>query len=130
MMKKLLVIVFYLLSFNVYAAEHIFTFDNQQDKQRFQQLTKELRCVVCPNQSLAESNASLAQDLRREIYLQVGEGRSNREIKQFLMDRYGEFILYKPPVDFKTLLLWLGPFLMLLLGLFSLKNKYKFTIAQ
>jgi cytochrome c-type biogenesis protein CcmH len=87
---------------------------------RFHQLTAELRCVMCQNQSLADSNAQIAYDLRREVLALMREGRSDAEIKEFLVARYGEFVLYRPRVERTTWLLWLGPGLLLLVGGFVL----------
>jgi cytochrome c-type biogenesis protein CcmH len=79
-------------------------------------LESELRCLVCQNQTLAESPAGLAGDLRREVRSLVEQGKGDAEIKAFLRERYGDFVLYKPPVDPKTYLLWFGPFGLLLIG--------------
>jgi cytochrome c-type biogenesis protein CcmH len=83
---------------------------------RLKKLETELRCLVCQNQTLAESPAGLAGDLRREIRLLADSGKSNEEIKTFLKVRYGDFVLYNPPVESKTYLLWFGPFVMLFGG--------------
>ena len=86
------------------------------EETRFHDLTSELRCVKCQNQSLADSNAQIAHDLRREVLQLMHEGRSNDEIKRYLVDRYGEFVLYRPQVEGRTWLLWFGPALLLLAG--------------
>jgi cytochrome c-type biogenesis protein CcmH len=86
-------------------------------EQRLTKLSQELRCLVCQNETLADSRADLAEDLRREIREQIKAGKSDQEIIAFLTQRYGEFILYRPPVKPKTYLLWFGPFVLLLLGL-------------
>ncbi|WP_184408109.1 MULTISPECIES: cytochrome c-type biogenesis protein [unclassified Xanthomonas] len=86
------------------------------EEARFHALTAELRCVQCQNQSLADSNAQIAQDLRREVLALMHEGRSDAQIRQFLVARYGEFVLYRPRVESRTWLLWFGPLLVLLLG--------------
>lgn len=86
------------------------------EEARFHALTAELRCVQCQNQSLADSNAQIAQDLRREVLALMHEGRSDAQIRQFLVARYGEFVLYRPQVESRTWLLWFGPLLVLLLG--------------
>jgi cytochrome c-type biogenesis protein CcmH len=91
-------------------------FESQQQQDRFDQLTKELRCLVCQNQNLADSDAVLAHDLRREVHELLQTGRSDEEIKQFLVDRYGVFVLYRPPVQTNTYLLWLAPLALLLIG--------------
>ncbi|ATS39155.1 MULTISPECIES: cytochrome c-type biogenesis protein [Xanthomonas] len=86
------------------------------EEARFHALTAELRCVQCQNQSLADSNAQIAQDMRREVLALMHEGRSDAQIRQFLVARYGEFVLYRPRVESRTWLLWFGPLLVLLLG--------------
>jgi cytochrome c-type biogenesis protein CcmH len=87
---------------------------------RLAKLSKELRCLQCQNQTLADSPAGLAADLRREIRIQMKAGKSDQEIIAFLTQRYGDFILYKPRVTFTTYLLWFGPFVLLLGGLYVL----------
>jgi len=85
---------------------------------RVADLAAELRCLVCQNQSLADSNAELAVDLRRQIREQLERGASERDVIGFMVQRYGDFVLYRPPLKASTLLLWCGPFLLLGLGLF------------
>lgn len=92
------------------------TFRNAAEEQRFHALTAELRCVMCQNQSLADSNAQIAHDLRHEVLELMRQGHSDAEVKQFLVARYGEFVLYRPRVESKTWLLWFGPALLLALG--------------
>src|SRR5678815_4344613 len=94
--------------------------DDPVIEQRLANLSKELRCLQCQNQTLADSPAGLAADLRREIRLQMKAGKSDQEIVAFLTQRYGDFILYKPRVTFTTYLLWFGPFVLLLGGLYVL----------
>ena len=94
--------------------------DDPVIEQRLTNLSKELRCLQCQNQTLADSPAGLAADLRREIRLQMKAGKSDQEIVAFLTQRYGDFILYKPRVTFTTYLLWFGPFVLLLGGLYVL----------
>ena len=94
--------------------------DDPVIEQRLANLSKELRCLQCQNQTLADSPAGLASDLRREIRLQMKAGKSDQEIIAFLTQRYGDFILYKPRVTFTTYLLWFGPFVLLLAGLYLL----------
>lgn len=86
-----------------------YTFDNQKDADRFNSLTKEIRCVVCQNQNIADSEAPLAQDLRDKISQMVKEKKSNEIIKNFLVKRYGEFILLQPLFNKSTILLWIFP---------------------
>ena len=86
------------------------------EEARFHALAAELRCVQCQNQSLADSNAQIAHDLRREVLTLMQQGRDDAQIKQFLVDRYGEFVLYRPPMDARNSLLWFGPAIFLLGG--------------
>ena len=83
-------------------------------------LAQELRCLVCQNQTLADSNAPLAVDLRNQIREQLASGKSERDVKDYMVARYGDFVLYRPPFKATTLLLWIGPFLFLALGIFFL----------
>jgi cytochrome c-type biogenesis protein CcmH len=94
-------------------------------EQRLHKLSQELRCLVCQNETLADSRADLAEDLRREIREQIKAGKSDKEIIEFLTARYGQFILYRPSVTPTTYLLWFGPFLLLLGGLFVLFHYIK-----
>jgi len=91
-------------------------FANQLQQDRFDQLTQELRCLVCQNQNLADSDAPLAHDLRREVHEMLQTGQSNEQIKDFLVTRYGDFVLYRPPVQKNTYLLWLAPLALFLIG--------------
>ncbi|PWT90661.1 MAG: cytochrome C biogenesis protein CcmH [Blastocatellia bacterium] len=86
-------------------------------EKRLNRLSQELRCLVCQNETLADSRADLAEDLRREIRAQIRAGKSDKEIIDFLTQRYGEFVLYRPVVGPRTYLLWFGPFVLLLAGL-------------
>ena len=94
--------------------------DDPALEQRLTRLSQELRCLVCQNETLADSRADLAEDLRREIREQMRAGKSDKEIIDFLTARYGQFILYKPQVTPTTYLLWFGPFVLLLAGLLVL----------
>ena len=89
-------------------------------EERVMKLSRELRCLVCQNETLADSRADLAEDLRNQIREQMKAGKSDKEIITFLTDRYGKFVLYRPPVDPTTYLLWFGPFILLLAGLLLL----------
>ena len=103
--------------------------DNPQIEARLKTLAVELRCLVCQNQTLADSNAPLAEDLRREVREMIAKGMSDREIIDFLVQRYGDFVLYRPPWKASTTLLWLGPFLLLIAGatglVFALRRRQK-----
>lgn len=98
-----------------YALEPV-DYNSPAEEQRFKALTAELRCVMCQNQSIADSNAPIAHDLRAEVLRLIREGKSNDEIKRYLVERYTEFVLYEPPMHGGNWLLWAGPFLLLLGG--------------
>jgi len=84
---------------------------------KVQRVAQELRCLVCQNQTIADSNAELAQDLRREVRTMIASGKSEAEVRRFMVERYGDFVLYRPPFQGTTMALWVGPFLLLLVGL-------------
>ena len=92
------------------------TFASQAEEDRFQHLLSELRCVMCQNQSLADSDAQIAVELRREVLDLMRQGRNDEEVKAYLVQRYGEFVLYRPVVNRRNIFLWLGPFGMLVLS--------------
>lgn len=100
-----------------WAADIPFEFNDPAQEERYKGLLAELRCLVCQNQSLADSNADLAQDLRQEVYRMVRAGDSDERIVDFLVARYGDFVLYRPPIKPRTYLLWFGPVALLLLGI-------------
>lgn len=107
------------LSLPAWSAEQqntVFTFTDPQQEARFQQLTQELRCLVCQNQSLADSHADLAGDLRREVYELLQQGKTDQEIIDFMVERYGDFVRFRPPINFKTFALWFGPAIIVALG--------------
>jgi cytochrome c-type biogenesis protein CcmH len=116
-MKRVIAVAL-LLAFvgTAHATINAFQFDDPAQAETFQRLSNELRCLVCQNQNLADSNAELAQDLRREIYRMVREGKDEQAIIDFMVSRYGDFVLYRPPVNRATWLLWVGPFLLLAVG--------------
>jgi cytochrome c-type biogenesis protein CcmH len=99
-----------------HAAIDTYQFANDTDRERFHELTKELRCPKCQNQDIADSNAPIAADLRKEIFRMLGEGKDNQQIIDFMVDRYGDFVRYKPALNAKTALLWFGPAGLLLGG--------------
>lgn len=99
------------------AAEETVTFDTPEQATLYHSLLREYRCLKCQNQNLADSHASLASDLRREIRGQILEGKTQTDIDAYLVARYGEFVLYRPRFSSKTAVLWLGPFFLLLAGL-------------
>jgi cytochrome c-type biogenesis protein CcmH len=114
-MKAWLIVAAILLALPAQARE-IRQFDDAAKEQSYESLVRELRCLVCQNQSLADSDAELAKDLRDEVYKIIQSGKSEHEAAQFLVDRYGDFVLYRPPFKPITLLLWIGPFVLLVAG--------------
>lgn len=99
-----------------HAAIDTYEFPNEAERQRFRSLTTELRCPKCQNQDIADSNAPIAADLRKQIYEQLQQGKSDEQIVDYMVDRYGDFVRYKPPVNARTWLLWFGPAALLGLG--------------
>lgn len=97
-------------------ANSVYPLATPRQEAQFTHLLKELRCLVCQNQDLADSNAPLAKDLRQQVYEMVKEGKSDSEIREYLTARFGDFILFKPPVKAITYLLWFGPLFFLILG--------------
>ena len=106
------------LSAPVLAIDTERAFDDPALQARYETIGRELRCLVCQNQTIADSNATLAQDLRREVREMIAAGKSDDEIRTFMVDRYGDFVLYKPRMTPVTYLLWAAPVLLLLLGSF------------
>ncbi len=123
-MKRLLIGLLLLVAFSAAAIDPL-PFKDSTEETRFQNLVRELRCLVCQNQNLADSDAGLAKDLRAEVLELMQSGKSDTEIKHFLTDRYGDFVLYKPPVKPGTWLLWFGPLLVLLIGIWLARKQLR-----
>ena len=116
-MKRIALLISLVICFATVAlAKEAKPAEDPQIEQRMRALTEQLRCLVCQNETLADSRADLAEDLRKEIREQMKAGKSDREIIAFLTQRYGDFVLYKPPVKATTYLLWFGPFVLLFAG--------------
>ncbi|WED25848.1 cytochrome c-type biogenesis protein CcmH [Vibrio sp. DW001] len=117
-MKKLFVILFsaLLMSFTAHAAIDVFEFDNEQQEEQFKELSHTLRCPKCQNNTISDSNAELAKDLRVKVYEMTKAGKSKDEIVDYMIARYGNFVTYKPPFTIATSILWLGPLFVVLLG--------------
>lgn len=115
-MKALLLSLMLIFAQCTWASEAAPNAEDPQIEQRLLRLAEELRCLVCQNESLAGSRADLAEDLRREIRAQMMAGKNDQEVVQYLTDRYGDFVLYRPPFKPATYLLWLGPLLFLAVG--------------
>ena len=101
-----------------FAQVDTFEFDNDEQQSRFRQLSDELRCPMCQNTNLSGSTGGVAEDLRREIHRMILEGMTNEEIEQFMFERYGDFIFYRPRLRAETILLWFGPLVFLFMGSF------------
>ena len=108
-----LLLITVLVSGSALASVEVHQFDTPAERDRYRHLIEELRCLVCQNQNLAESDADLAKDLRQEIYEQIEAGKTNQDIIDYMVARYGDFVLYRPPFKPLTLLLWVGPFVIL-----------------
>ena len=131
-MKLLQVLILSILSFSCMSGVEYKKFDNPEQEQAYKVLVNELRCLVCQNQTIASSNADLAKDLRRQVYEMLQQGKSQQEIVDFMIQRYGDFVMYNPPFKAKTGLLWLGPAVFLLIGLvlLVLLSKRKKTVKN
>jgi cytochrome c-type biogenesis protein CcmH len=115
-LPRLLILLALCLSGPLQAAVDVFPFETEAQEARYHHLIDELRCVVCQGQAISESNAPLAQDLRRKVYEQIRAGKSDEEIMAYMVARYSDFVLYRPPFKPATAVLWLGPFLILMAG--------------
>lgn len=116
MIMNWIVLVLVFLSGPVWAGEAKPLADDPAAEARLKHLAVELRCLVCQNQTLADSNAPLAEDLRREVREMIAKNMSDQEIIEFLTARYGDFVLYRPPLKATTTLLWVGPFVLMIVG--------------
>ena len=117
-MLRVLYLAFFLYSASSFSAIEALDFDNNDQEQLYGKLTEELRCLVCQNQNIADSNAELALDLRDKTYRLIKEGKDESEVKQWMIDRYGDFVLYKPPFKKETLVLWIGPGVLFFIAMF------------
>jgi len=120
-MKSILLIALCVISLGLsFAKDAAPLADDPVIEQRLISISEEMRCLVCQNESLAGSRSDLANDLRREIRTLIKEGKSDDQIRSFMVERYGDFVLYRPPVKPITWLLWIGPFIILLIGIAGL----------
>ena len=110
------IVLLLMLSMPAFAAVDVYQFDNEQQEQRFRILSEELRCPKCQNPSIADSDAGIAQDMRTRVHTLILEGKSDEDIVDYFVSRYGDFVSYRPPVNAGTSILWLGPILLLLGG--------------
>ncbi len=126
-MKYIAVLIFALFAMPVAAVVEYHPFEDPAKEQDYQSLISELRCLVCQNQTIADSNADLAKDLRQQVYDMLQQGKTKQDVVDFMTQRYGDFVMYNPAFNLKTGLLWLGPFGFLLAGIIAVvilaKNK-------
>ena len=131
MMNRILaLLVVSLVAFSASAIDSEQAFDDPEMQARYERLISEVRCVTCQNQTIKDSNAFIAADLRREIRRLMGEGKSDAEITDFLVTRYGDFVLYRPRFSGKTMVLWVAPFLLLLFGGFAIFRVVRHRMAM
>lgn len=116
MKLRLALLLVLLIAGPTLASIDVYRFDSTAQQDRFQRLTKELRCPKCQNQSIADSDAGIAQDMRERVARMIREGSSDAEIVDYFVDRYGDFVSYRPPLNNQTMILWLGPGLLLMFG--------------
>jgi len=121
-MKKIIWLFFILFAFNVVSAQvkaeiDLYHFSSEDNRLRYLELTKLLRCPKCQNQDIADSHAPIAADMRKAVHRLLEQGQNNQQVIKFMTDRFGEFVSYKPRVTSSTYLLWYGPWLMIILGL-------------
>lgn len=115
-MKKWLIALAMLFSFTAYAVIEVHEFDSPEQERQFHELNQTLRCPKCQNNTIGDSNAELALDLRQKVYEMTKEGKSKQEIVDYMVARYGNFVTYKPPFTAATAILWFGPLLVVLGG--------------
>ena len=129
-MRALLLLFVALYPLTLFAAIEVRQFNDPALAERYTTLTNELRCLVCQNENLAASNAELAHDLRQEVFEMLEAGKTDKEIKGFMVQRYGDFVLYRPPLKRTTLLLWAGPFILLLFAILALLRFIRGRVRQ
>ena len=120
-----LVLVSFAIAFSSFAAEEVRTFDSEEQRFLFIVLTEELRCPKCQNQNVADSNATVAKDMRDKIYQLVKQGYTKSEVVDYMKERYGDFVHYQPPMKASTLILWFGPVIFLVLAILVIWRQTK-----
>lgn len=116
----LLVLLLVSFTFQVFAGLEVREFSSEEEERRYHKLIDELRCLVCQNQNLADSNSQLAKDLRNKVYEMVTTNQTDEQVMDYMVSRYGEYVLYNPPLDPVTSIIWIGPFVVLFLAIFLL----------
>jgi len=122
LLRFLFTVVFCFIAINAQAAVDLYEFDTASQEERYFELSEVLRCPKCQNQNLAGSNSQIAEDLRRELHRLLIDGKTDQEIKDHMIERYGDFVLYKPPLVASTLVLWLLPITLLLIGFWGIAS--------
>ena len=125
MRHRLLAWLLLLACFPALAVIETYEFEEESLRLRFKDLAEELRCPKCQNQNIADSNAPIAADLRKQLHSQLHEGKSDQEIVEYMVNRYGEFVLYRPRMNSVTLVLWLAPAILLVLALLVLRGSFR-----
>ncbi len=121
MNKSILIVILLSLPFSLYAVDkNPIAFETPEQEQQYSDLIEELRCVVCQNQSVGDSNAELAQDVRNLVREKIQAGETTEQITDFMVERYGDFVLYNPPLKTKTVVLWIGPIVLVLIAFLML----------
>lgn len=120
MLRLLFILLIVCFSLPSQAAVDLYEFDTASQQERYFELSEVLRCPKCQNQNLAGSNSQIAEDLRRELHRLLVDGKTDQEIKDHMVERYGDFVLYKPPIKASTVVLWLLPVALLLIGFFGI----------
>ncbi|AEF04298.1 MULTISPECIES: cytochrome c-type biogenesis protein [Alteromonas] len=129
-MKRLLFVITLFIAFSACSAEDNFAFDTPAQRAQFLSLTAELRCPMCQNQNIADSDAMIAHDMRRKVYALLKEGKSEQEVIDFMKARYGDFVHYQPPVTIATMWLWAAPVLFVVFALFFVVRRKSSTAPQ
>ncbi len=127
-MKKFFLLIFFVILPAFSAVKNQYDFQSSQEARQFYRITNQLRCMVCQNETIAASSAGFANGMRTQVYQMVKAGKTDSEIKKYMVARYGNFILFKPPFNPETYLLWLMPTLLFLTGLiifFFVYKKYR-----
>jgi cytochrome c-type biogenesis protein CcmH len=124
-MKTLILLLMVIANFSFAESIDKWTFNSPADEARYRALVNDIRCPVCQGQSIGGSNAGLAQDLRKKTKEMIEANNTNAEIKKFMVDRYGDFVSFTPPMKFSTYILWFAPFLFLALAIFFFLRKPK-----
>ena len=119
-MKKLILLLLFAGLGTAFAGVEVHQFEQAEQEQQYNRLIAELRCLVCQNQNLADSNASLARDLRHQVLDQIQAGKNDEQVIDYLVARYGDFVLYKPPFKGATMFLWIGPFVFFVIAVVAL----------